>query len=108
MNNNPNPSGELSQVAINAPAEIEVPESMMEFAQQFRESMMRYSCAIREVKTKLEVLNDDLSVRKSYVKAGGTDLGGGIGGEVAVEIRRFRRVDRVSLGRCDSEAVHDD
>ena len=62
MNNNPNPSGELSQVAINAPAEIEVPESMMEFAQQFRESMMRYSCAIREVKTKLEVLNDDLSV----------------------------------------------
>ena len=53
MNNNPNPSGELSQVAINAPAEIEVPESMMEFAQQFRESMMRYSCAIREVKTKL-------------------------------------------------------
>lgn len=65
MNNNPNPSGELSQVAINAPAEIEVPESMMEFAQQFRESMMRYSCAIREVKTKLEVLNDDLSVRKS-------------------------------------------
>ena len=27
--------------------------------------MMRYTCAIREVKTKLEVLNDDLSVRNS-------------------------------------------
>lgn len=32
-------------------------------AQEFEELMMMYSCAIREVKTKLEVLNDELSVR---------------------------------------------
>ena len=30
--------------------------------QNFKEFMMRYNCAIREVKTKFEVLNDDLSV----------------------------------------------
>ncbi|WP_194611375.1 GTP pyrophosphokinase [Clostridium vitabionis] len=65
MNITPNPNGELSQVAVNAPAEYGVPENFKEHAQQFRESMMRYACAIREVRTKLEVLNDDLSVRKS-------------------------------------------
>ncbi|MDD6197288.1 MAG: GTP pyrophosphokinase family protein [[Clostridium] aminophilum] len=65
MNANPNPNGELSQIAINAPAEFEVPELLADHPQQFRESMMRYTCAIREVKTKLEVLNDDLSVRNS-------------------------------------------
>ncbi|MDO4279711.1 MAG: GTP pyrophosphokinase family protein, partial [Lachnoclostridium edouardi] len=32
---------------------------------QFQKAMMMYTCAIREVKTKLEVLNDDLSVRNS-------------------------------------------
>ena len=30
---------------------------------QFRELMMMYNCAIREVRTKLEVLNDELSIR---------------------------------------------
>lgn len=30
---------------------------------QFQEIMMMYNCAIREVRTKLEVLNDELSVR---------------------------------------------
>ena len=34
-----------------------------EVAEQFQQLMMMYSCAIREVKTKLEVLNDELSVR---------------------------------------------
>ncbi len=29
---------------------------------QFREFMMMYSCAIKEVRTKFEILNDDLSV----------------------------------------------
>ena len=29
---------------------------------EFQELMMRYSCAIREVRTKLEVLNDELSI----------------------------------------------
>ena len=32
---------------------------------QFRELMMMYNCAIREVCTKLEVLNDELSIRNS-------------------------------------------
>ena len=34
---------------------------------QFRELMMMYNCAIREVRTKLEVLNDELS---SHVSKG--------------------------------------
>ena len=34
-------------------------------AQQYREIMMRYQCAILEMKTKLEVLNNDFSVRYS-------------------------------------------
>ena len=32
---------------------------------QFLELMMMYNCAIREVRTKLEVLNDELSIRNS-------------------------------------------
>ena len=32
-------------------------------AKEFDELMMMYNCAIREIKTKLEVLNDELSVR---------------------------------------------
>ena len=32
-------------------------------AARFREMMMMYMCAIREVKTKLEVLNDDLAIK---------------------------------------------
>lgn len=32
---------------------------------QFQELMMMYNCAIREVRTKLEVLNDELSIRNS-------------------------------------------
>jgi len=65
MNTNLNPNSELSQFALNAPKEIEVPETLLGVAQQFRECMMQYTCAIREVKTKLEVLNDELSVKKS-------------------------------------------
>lgn len=65
MNINVNPNSELSQFAVNAPEEIEVPEKLLGMALQFRESMMQYTCAIREVKTKLEVLNDELSVKNS-------------------------------------------
>lgn len=36
---------------------------LFEEAKEFEELMMMYNCAIREVKTKLEVLNDELSVR---------------------------------------------
>lgn len=63
MNMSMNPNGGLVQSAVNAPGIIEIPESFLGEARQFRELMMMYSCAIREVKTKLEVLNDDLAVR---------------------------------------------
>ena len=63
MNISMNPNGELYQSAVNAPGAIEIPESFLNEARQFRELNMRYACAIREVKTKLEVLNDDLAIR---------------------------------------------
>ena len=63
MNINMNPNGELVQSAVNAPGVVEIPDSLRNEAKQFRELMMMYTCAIREVKTKLEVLNDDLAVR---------------------------------------------
>ena len=31
---------------------------------EFRQMMMMYSCAIKEIKTKLQVLNDDLSIKR--------------------------------------------
>ena len=40
-----------------------VPESLIHVGRQFQQIMMMYTCAIREVRTKLEVLNDELSVR---------------------------------------------
>ena len=55
MNISMNPNGELYQSAVNAPGTIEIPESFLNEARQFRELNMRYTCAIREVKTKLEV-----------------------------------------------------
>ena len=63
MNISMNPNGELYQSAVNAPGAIDIPESFLNEARQFRELNMRYTCAIREVKTKLEVLNDDLAIR---------------------------------------------
>ena len=63
MNISMNPNGELYQSAVNAPGTIEIPESFLNEARQFRELNMRYTCAIREVKTKLEVFNDDLAIR---------------------------------------------
>ena len=63
MNITMNPSGGLVQSAVNAPMTVDIPDSFLNEALQFREMMMMYTCAIREVKTKLEVLNDDLAVR---------------------------------------------
>lgn len=37
-------------------------EPLFKQAKAFEELMMKYNCAIREIKTKLEVLNDELSV----------------------------------------------
>ncbi len=42
---------------------MENPEGLSEHARQFSDLMMIYRCAIREVRTKLEVLNDEFSVR---------------------------------------------
>ena len=38
-------------------------QQLIDASAKFRELLMMYECAIREVRTKLEVLNDDLSVR---------------------------------------------
>ena len=63
MSFNQNPNSELNQSVVIGPREVEVPESLIGEAIEFRNEMMKYSCAIRELKTKLEVLNDELSVR---------------------------------------------
>ena len=39
-----------------------------EVAEQFQQLMMMYSCAIREVRTKLEVLNDEFQVQRSQTR----------------------------------------
>lgn len=58
-----NSHSELDQSVTRLKEEFEVPERFLSEAKRFREIMMMYSCAIREVRTKLEVLNDELSVR---------------------------------------------
>jgi len=46
------------------PAKLPEPQRyFIEQGQQFQELVMMYNCAIREVRTKLEVLNDELSIR---------------------------------------------
>ena len=65
MKINMNPNSELNQSIVNVPNLVQVPDPLLEQAYQFQEAMMMYTCAIREIKTKLEVLNDDLSVRNS-------------------------------------------
>lgn len=63
MNVNMNPNSELIQSIVKVPDLAQVPDLLLGQAYQFQEAMMMYTCAIREVKTKLEVLNDELSVR---------------------------------------------
>ena len=63
MNININPNSELHQSIVNVPDMVQVPEMWVDQARQFQQALMRYTCAIREVKTKLEVLNDELSVK---------------------------------------------
>lgn len=54
---------EVDRSIVQVPEIVQVPKGMLAFAKQFQEVMMMYTCAIREVKTKFEVLNDELSVR---------------------------------------------
>ncbi len=63
MDSSLNPAEEPLQAAVNSPGTYEAPEGFLGEAEQFQELMLTYSCAIREVRTKLEVLNDDLAVR---------------------------------------------
>lgn len=63
MKINMNPNSELVQSIVSVPDMVQVPDQLVSMAYQFQEMMMMYTCAIREVKTKLEVLNDELSVR---------------------------------------------
>ena len=59
-----NPNSELNQSAVNVLEVVQVPERLIRRGRSsFQEAMMMYTCAIREIKTKLEVLNDELSVR---------------------------------------------
>ena len=58
-----NPNSELVQSAVNVPNLVQVPDALISQAREFQQAMMMYTCAIREIKTKLEVLNDELSVR---------------------------------------------
>ena len=63
MNINMNPNSELVQSFVKVPDMVQVPDILVTQAYEFQEAMMMYTCAIREAKTKLEVLNDELSVR---------------------------------------------
>ena len=56
MNINLNPNSELNQSIVNVPDVVQVPDVWINEARQFRMAMMMYACAIREVKTKLQVL----------------------------------------------------
>lgn len=42
--------------------DVELPEKLLDRVEQFKEIMMMYNCAIRSIRTKLEVLNDELSI----------------------------------------------
>ncbi len=62
MNINMNPNSELQQSVVSVPNLVPVPDALIHQAREFQQAIMMYTCAIREVKTKLEVLNDELSV----------------------------------------------
>ncbi len=58
-----NSYNEFTKSLLGNPDMAAVPESLIHVGRQFQQIMMMYTCAIREVRTKLEVLNDELSVR---------------------------------------------
>ena len=55
----------LQKQMLNITVIPDDPEEILGTAECLQEVLMMYSCAIREVKTKLEVLNDELSIRNS-------------------------------------------
>lgn len=48
---------------VNVPADTK--NYFIEQTKEFKEAIMMYGCAIREVKTKLEVLNDELALKRA-------------------------------------------
>ena len=54
---------ELQTFYLSLPQVEQDTEHLFDRIGQYREIMMMYNCAIREMRTKLEVLNDDFSVR---------------------------------------------
>lgn len=58
-------SDDPSKTVLSGFEEFDVPEELQAHEQEFIEAMMQYSCAIREVRTKLEVLNMQMSVQYS-------------------------------------------
>ncbi len=63
MNRGMTPGSELKQSVVQVPELEQVPPEWIDQAQRFQQIMMMYSGAIRTVKGKLEVLNDELSVK---------------------------------------------
>lgn len=55
----------LHKQILNSVILPEDPEELLGTAEQLQQVLMMYNCAIREVKTKLEVLNDELSIKNS-------------------------------------------
>ena len=53
MNMSVNPNSELKQSVVSVPDLVQVPDDLIHQAREFQEAIMMYSCAIREVKTKL-------------------------------------------------------
>ena len=60
---NLNPNSELKQSIVHVPDLAQVPEVWIHEAREFQQEMMMYTCAIRMVKARLEVLNDELSIK---------------------------------------------
>ncbi len=58
----PTMTGNAEQVIIKRPPSYADAQLFFLETKKFRELMMMYNCAIREVRTKLEVLNDELSM----------------------------------------------
>ena len=49
--------------SIQEKLDISSPEKFIQNTDHFNSLMMRYRCAIREIQTKLEVLNDEFSMK---------------------------------------------
>ena len=58
-----NTNCEMKEYIVHVPDLVQVPDVWINQAKEFQQEMMMYACAIRAVKTKLEVLNDELSVK---------------------------------------------